>query len=278
MKKDEKLFAVFGNPIEHSQSPNIHSLFAKQTNISILYHSQCVDFDRFFDCAKDFFSSGGVGLNVTVPFKTQAFEFSDEASQRAINAGAVNTLISKKGHIFGDNTDGVGLIVDLDKNLKWKLKDADILVIGAGGATRGIIEPLLCADPSSLSISNRTLSKGENFVSVFSAVAKNANCQLKALPMNNLDGNFDIIINATSASLEGRLPDLDPSIFDGSACYDLMYSSAPTRFLDWARKNGAAKYSDGLGMLVEQAAESFYLWHGVRPETEVVIQKIRANI
>ena len=278
MNKNEKIFAVFGNPIEHSQSPKIHSLFSQQTKINIIYRSQCINREKFVDSARDFFSSGGFGLNITVPFKTEAYVFSDELSQRAKNAGAVNTLICRDGWIRGDNTDGVGLINDLQKNLKWELKEKNVLIIGAGGATRGIIEPILLAHPSSLTITNRTVSKSEDLVSMFSESAKNSACKLNSSVITNLEDDFDIIINATSASLEGRLPNVNPSIFLGAACYDLMYSKAPTNFLYWAKNNGATIISDGLGMLVEQAAESFFLWHDVRPETECVIQEIRGNI
>ena len=278
METKEKIFAVFGNPIEHSRSPKIHSLFSQQTKINIIYRSECINLEKFSEAVKNFFSLGGSGLNVTVPFKTEAFVLSDELSKRASNAGAVNTLFFKDGCIHGDNTDGVGLLYDLEKNLKWKLKGANILIIGAGGAARGIIEPILHARPSSLTISNRTIAKADNLVDIFYSLSKKSGCEFKSTALDNISDRYDIIINATSLSLDGRLPDLSPDIFLGSACYDLMYSSQLTNFLSWAKENGAITVADGLGMLVEQAAESFFLWHGIRPETESVIQEIRQNI
>lgn len=271
-------YAVFGNPIAHSKSPLIHTAFAEQTRQDLLYDRQLVEPNKFAETARQFFANGGCGLNITVPFKLEAFELADVLSERAEAAGAVNTLKKMPdGKIYGDNTDGAGLLRDITHNLGWKLHGKRVLILGAGGAVRGVIAPLLAEQPSRVVIANRTLAKAEELVKDFS-VGKSAQ-EIKLLRASSLQIHarpFDIIINGTSASLQGAMPDLDPAILNPNACcYDMMYGTQLTPFLQWAQRNGA-QVADGLGMLVEQAAESFYLWRGVRPETKAVMEKLRA--
>lgn len=270
-------YAVFGNPIAHSKSPIIHAEFAKQTGEDIVYERQLVEEAKFAEAAHEFFAAGGYGLNITVPFKLDAFAFADQLSERAKLAGAVNTL--KKladGKVLGDNTDGAGLLRDITKNLAWKIAGKRVLVLGAGGAVRGVIAPLLIENPQRIVIANRTLSKAEELVQLFTAgkhaqeskVLRASSLQIHARP-------FDIIINATSASLGGEMLELPPTILaSGACCYDMMYGKELTPFLQWAKQHGA-QVADGLGMLVEQAAESFYVWRGVMPETKPVMELLR---
>ncbi|MBK8102507.1 MAG: shikimate dehydrogenase [Cellvibrionales bacterium] len=270
-------YAVFGNPIAHSKSPQIHAAFAAQTQQDLIYDRQLVAADQFIATAKNFFASGGSGLNITVPFKLEAFELADVVSERAEAAGAVNTLKKMPdGKIYGDNTDGAGLLRDITQNLGWTIKNKRVLLLGAGGAVRGVIAPLLAEQPSRVVIANRTLEKAEALVKDFS-VGKSAQ-EIKLLRASSLQIHarpFDIVINGTSASLGGEMPDLDPAILNPNACcYDMMYGTQLTPFLQWAQRNGA-QVADGLGMLVEQAAESFYLWRGVRPETKTVMERLR---
>ncbi len=270
-------YAVFGNPIAHSKSPLIHTAFSEQTQQDIAYDRQLVEADHFSETAKQFFAHGGCGLNITVPFKLEAFELADVLSERAEAAGAVNTLKKMPdGKIFGDNTDGAGLLRDITHNLGWTIRNKRVLLLGAGGAVRGVIAPLLAEHPSRIVIANRTLAKAEELVKDFSAgkSALEAKC-LRASSLHIHARPFDIIINGTSASLHGGMPDLDPAILNPNACcYDMMYGTQLTPFLQWAQHHGA-QVADGLGMLVEQAAESFFLWRGVRPETKAVMAQLR---
>lgn len=272
-------YAVFGNPIAHSKSPQIHAAFAQQTQQNIAYDRQLIEPNQFVASAKQFFADGGCGLNITVPFKLEAFELADVLSERAQAAGAVNTLKKMPdGKIFGDNTDGAGLLRDITENLQWPIRGKRVLVLGAGGAVRGILAPLLAEKPSRIVIANRTLAKAEELVQLFNA-SKSAQ-ETKLLRASSLQIHarpFDLVINGTSASLGGEMPDLDPAILNPNACcYDMMYGKQLTVFLQWAVRNGA-QVADGLGMLVEQAAESFYLWRGVRPETKAVVEQLRAG-
>lgn len=272
-------YAVFGNPIAHSKSPQIHAAFAQQTGQVMSYDRQLVEEGEFAEAARVFFAAGGKGLNVTVPFKLDAFAFAHELSERAQLAGAVNTLKKMPdGKVFGDNTDGAGLLRDLTHNLGWAISGKRVLLLGAGGAVRGVIAPLLAQEPARLVIANRTLAKAEELVQLFNA-GKSAQ-QAKVLRASSLHIHarpFDIVINGTSASLGGALPDLDPAILKpGACCYDMMYGHDLTPFLRWAQQHGA-QVADGLGMLVEQAAESFTLWRGVRPDTRPVIDSLREN-
>lgn len=269
-------YAVFGNPIKHSRSPQIHAAFAEQTGQALHYRAHKVELGRFAEVASEFFRNGGRGLNITVPFKLDAFEFADELSGRARRAGAVNTLArGEDGRIYGDNTDGVGMVRDINDNLGWPVAGKRILVLGAGGAVRGILGPLLKQRPEELVVANRTLEKAEALAELFAELGPVSGQPFEALPGRQ----FDLIINGTSASLSGDLPPLPSHILsnEGSA-YDMMYGAEPTPFMRWAAAEAAWAVSDGLGMLVEQAAESFCIWRGVRPDTRSVIELIRQSL
>ena len=273
MTADTDRYAVFGNPIKHSKSPQIHKLFAKQTKQSLIYTAELVEIGQFNQAIKDFIKNNGKGLNVTVPFKEDAWSCATQRSDRAQRAGAVNTLIVKpEGELFGDTTDGIGLVRDLTLNHNIQLNDKDILIIGAGGAVRGVLEAILAQQPTSLLITNRTKQKALQLAKDFSDLGNIKGCGLDEIK----NASFDIVINGTSASLQGELPPLPDSIFRKNSCsYDMMYATQTTPFMQWSTNNGAIKVFDGLGMLVEQAAESFYIWRNVRPETKPVIQHIR---
>lgn len=274
MTQQTDRYAVFGNPIGHSKSPFIHTLFARQTNQSLTYTAELAPVDGFIPAAKEFFATGGKGCNITVPFKEEAYQFATRLTERAKLAGAVNTL--KKlddGDIIGDNTDGEGLVQDL-LQYQVPLAGARILLIGAGGAARGVIKPLLDQQPAEIIITNRTLSKAEQLAELFSPYG-----QIKALAMNEIDHAFDVVINSTSASLSGELPAISPIIFTRHTyAYDMMYGAGKTAFNQWAMENGVAAAYDGLGMLVGQAAESFMLWRGLRPGTKQILRELRKNL
>ena len=269
-------YAVFGNPIAHSKSPQIHTQFAEQTGQNLIYSTELAEVENFEARVNEFVSDNGKGLNITVPFKGQAWELTSSRSPRAQRAGAVNTIIVKQdGSYFGENTDGIGLVRDLRNNHDIDLKDKRILIIGAGGAVRGVIEPIMQQAPAELYIANRTFPKALELAVDFSDLGKIKGCGFDALEGQS----FDIVINGTSASLHGELPPLPDNLFRENACaYDMMYAAKPTVFMDWASQHGAAKVFDGLGMLVEQAAESFNLWRGVQPEAKPVIDAIRASL
>lgn len=272
-------YAVFGNPIAHSQSPQIHTWFAQQTNQPLQYAAILAPADDFEASATAFFAKGGLGANVTVPFKLDALVFADKLSPRARRAGAVNTLQKgKNGEIYGDNTDGVGLVRDLTNNLGFSLAGKKVLLLGAGGAARGVIEPLLNAGIAQLKIANRTPEKAQQLVQVFHVLE--TGITLTSGNWASLDGEqYDLVINATSSSLSGDLPPLPNGLLtQKSLAYDLMYSKEPTPFMLWAQQQGAAQTADGLGMLVEQAAEAFFLWRQVRPETQPVLQRLKQRI
>ncbi len=266
-------YAVMGNPIAHSKSPRIHSLFATQTGQTLEYTAILVEPGNFANAVAEFQSRGGVGLNITVPFKQEAWALASTRSDRAERAGAVNTLaLSESGNHFGDNTDGAGLVRDLTINHALPLAGQRLLLVGAGGAARGVIEPLLNEKPALLVIANRTPDKAVALARSFCDLGHTEGCSLDA-PEGQ---DFDIIINATAASLTGEVPALPASVVTKESwCYDMMYANEPTAFMNWASERGAHKVMDGLGMLVEQAAESFYLWRGVRPDTAPVITKLR---
>jgi len=270
-------YAVFGNPIKHSRSPQIHRAFAAQTGQDIHYVSTRVEPDQFQTAAKQFFEAGGKGLNITVPFKQDAFAFVDQLSERARRAGAVNTLIRQDdSSILGDNTDGIGLVRDISANLGWPITDKKILLIGAGGAVMGVLEPLLEKHPALLVIANRTVSKAEKLAADFSGLGNIEACGFDALKDS---GPFDLIINGSSASLSGQLAPVPETVLStNTQGYDMMYAAEPTPFMRWMNEHGAQQTADGLGMLVEQAAESFTLWRGVQPETQPVIATIRAEM
>jgi len=268
-------YGVFGNPVQHSKSPSIHRCFAEQTHQHMTYESLLGDLQQFEQQVRDFFATGGKGLNITVPFKERAFVLCDVLSQRAKKAGAVNTLmLGKNGDIFGDNTDGVGMIRDICENHDRLLAGKRILVLGAGGAVRGILEPLLHERPSEVVIANRTLAKAEGLA----ADVANGQVRCIASDFSVLNGTFDVIINGTSASLSGDLPPIPNQVVTSTTWgYDMMYGQQPTVFLRWLTSLGGQGV-DGLGMLVEQAAEAFYLWRMQRPQTAPVIRQIRLDL
>ncbi|MFM8342844.1 MAG: shikimate dehydrogenase [Methylomonas sp.] len=268
-------YAVFGDPIKHSKSPRIHTLFAQQTQQDLDYVAQQVPAETFVTATKVFFANGGQGLNCTVPLKELAWQYADQLTERARLAKAVNTLAKQAdGSILGDNTDGIGLVNDLIRNHQIQLAGKRILILGAGGATRGIILPLLDCQPAQISIANRTVSKAEALVADFAAQGR-----LTALGFEALEGlQFDVVLNATSASLSDQLPPLPADLLAANACcYDLAYGNLPTTFVRWGLAQGAAQSLDGLGMLVEQAAEAFFIWRGVRPATTDVIALLDAE-
>lgn len=269
-----------GNPIAHSKSPIIHAAFAEQTRQSIRYRAIQVDPGGFDQAVGNFFAHDGKGLNVTVPFKQEAWKLADDLSERARLAGAVNTLKpSADGKILGDNTDGIGLVRDLKNNLGIYLQGKRILLLGAGGAARGVLSPLLEEQPKELVIANRTSSRARELADEFNKVAHKNNL-IEGLGFDELEGRtFQVVINATSASLGGELPPIPAStIANAEIVYDMMYGKEPTVFLRWAQQQGASHISDGLGMLVEQAAESFYIWRNIRPDTQTVIKIIREKL
>ena len=276
MNAELDCYAVFGNPIKHSKSPQIHSLFAQQTNQSLTYTAELAEPNQFNQAVDDFIKHNGKGLNITVPFKEDAWLCAAQRSDRAQRAGAVNTLILQQdGTLYGDTTDGVGLVRDLMQNHNIVLSGKDILIIGAGGAVRGVLEAILEQQPTSLLIANRTKQKAMQLSEDFSDLGSIDGCGLDEI--NERD--FDIVINGTSASLKGDLPALPDSIFRKDSCsYDMMYAAQATPFMQWSSENGASQIFDGLGMLVEQAAESFFIWRDVRPETTSVIQHIREQL
>jgi len=265
-------YGVMGYPVSHSRSPVIHRLFAMQTGQDLQYDLLEVAPAKLETAIKQFARTGGKGLNITVPHKSEVTKLVDEMSERASDAGAVNTLVFQDEEIFGDNTDGVGLLRDLQSNLGLNLKDANILILGAGGAVRGIISPLLDAGPKSLMIANRTIAKAKALADHFSTQGPVRACYFQDVGSSPV---YDLVINATSAGLKGEtLPYPEAAIGEHTICYDLSYSMKTTPFSKWAKEHGAARSLMGWGMLVEQAAESFYLWRGVRPDTAAVLKQI----
>ncbi len=266
-------YRVFGNPIKHSRSPFIHHSFAQQTSQQLNYQSELIALDDFEMKVNKFVAQGGKGANITVPFKEQAYNLCNELSERALAAGAVNTLIFKKNKIYGDNTDGLGLVQDLLRQ-HIKLKGCRILLLGAGGAAKGVILPLLEQKPLSIIIANRTVSKAKALCEQFK------DKKISGYGFDQIDKNeFDIIINATSASLENKIPKISKQLIKPNVvCYDMVYGKEMTPFLSWAKKHGSVHLIDGLGMLVGQAAESFRIWRNVKPEIEPVIKNLRASL
>lgn len=268
-------YAVFGHPIGHSKSPIIHRLFAKQTAQEITYIAQDVPSEKFDTAINDFFQQGGKGLNCTVPLKELAWQRADQLSKRAQFSKAVNTLVlQENGQLLGDNTDGIGLVTDLTVNHSISLVDSRILILGAGGASRGIISPLMDQSPANIMVVNRTVEKAHLLCKEFSQIGEISACGYDALK----NQQFDLILNATSASLSGKLPPLAENILAPKGnCYDLAYGVEPTAFVKWGLQQGAEQSLDGLGMLVEQAAEAFFIWRGVRPETRGIIDFLNSE-
>jgi shikimate dehydrogenase len=268
-------YCVFGNPVAHSKSPAIHALFAVQCAQDLTYDACLVPTDGFADAVRAFAAAGGRGANVTVPFKEEAFRLCDRLSDRAARAGAVNTLTLDADGIAGDNTDGAGLVRDIEANLGFPLAGRRILLLGAGGAARGALAPLLATRPATLAIANRTADKARALAARFADLAA-----VDAGSYADFAGSsFDAVINATSASLSGEPLPLPAGVFaSGCLAYDMMYGKGDTAFLAQARVQGAGRIADGLGMLVEQAAEAFFVWRGVRPATARVLAELRARI
>lgn len=271
-------YAVVGHPVAHSKSPQIHQAFARQTGQTLRYETLLAPLDGFVATVAQFGDEGGRGLNVTVPFKVEAHALADRLSPRAAAAGAVNTLAFEPGGVLGDNTDGAGLVRDLTCNLAFPLKNMRILLLGAGGAARGAILPLLVESPARLIIANRSVARAEALVQQLGDRAGDA--VFHASGFEELAGQaFDIVINATSASLSDQVPALPAGVYaHGALAYDMMYGRGDTAFMSAARAQGAEHVADGLGMLVEQAAESFVLWRGVRPQTAPVLAALRRQI
>lgn len=268
------LYAVIGNPIAQSKSPQIHAAFARQLDQDLRYDAILAPRDRFVAAIAAFRAAGGRGLNVTVPFKHEAFAFATQRTERAEQAGAVNTLKFDGEAVLGDNTDGAGLVWDISERLGFAVRGKRVLLMGAGGAAHGVMLPLLRQAPAFIAVANRTVAKALDLERQFAPFGK-----LEGGDYARFAGRqFDLVINATSASLTGELPPLPSGVFAlGALAYDMVYANEPTRFLTHARNDGAARLADGLGMLVAQAAESFLLWRGVRPDTAPVIEMLRGR-
>lgn len=266
-------YAVVGNPIQHSKSPQIHHAFASAEGIDLSYQRIEAPLDAFGETVRAFFSQpANKGLNITVPFKEQAYAIADVLTDRATLAGAVNTLWrDAEGRIHGDTTDGAGLVRDLCVNHQITLNNKKVLVVGAGGAVKGVLQPILNEKPADIVICNRTAARAEQLAATFAALGA-----IRAAEFSELEGAFDLVINGTSASLGGEVPPLPKSVIaNQTVVYDMMYAPQTTAFNAWALGQGARLALDGLGMLVEQAAEAFAIWHGVRPATELVLKGLR---
>lgn len=268
-------YAVFGHPINHSKSPRIHSLFAEQTQQQLNYTAQDVPAESFESAISHFFEQGGKGINCTVPLKELAWQRADKLSERAQFSKAVNTLILQQdGSLLGDNTDGIGLVTDLTINHNISIHNKRVLILGAGGASRGIIGPIMGQSPAQIVIANRTVNKAITLSNEFSQLGNISGCSYHDIK----NSEFDLILNATSASLTGDIPPLSDTLLAAQGhCYDLAYSNEPTAFVKWGLNHQAEKSLDGLGMLVEQAAEAFFLWRNIRPETQDIIAVLNSE-
>lgn len=258
-------YAVVGNPVAHSKSPQIHAAFARETGQQLIYERLLAPLDDFVGTVEQFFAAGGRGLNVTVPFKSHAFQWVDEHDEFAGSAGTVNTIVPIAGGFRGYNTDGLGLVRDLTVNLGIEVQDRRVLMVGAGGAVAGVIGPLLGCAPARIDIVNRTHTRAANLVERFE------DPRLHACAVADVGGGYDLVINGTAAGLGGDRPLLPTTAISGAAVYDMAYGQAARPFLDWARDAGADTVRDGIGMLVEQAAEAYFRWRDVRPQTRSVI-------
>ena len=274
MNESPAEYGVIGHPVDHSRSPFIHGMFARQTGQNMVYRLHDVPPENLAAYVMDFWRRGGKGLNVTVPHKVSACTMVRAMSERATRAGAVNTLLMDEDGITGDNTDGPGLVRELTANLKMNLNDARILMVGSGGAVRGVVGPLLDQSPALIMIAGRTAERAESLARIFGALGPVQGCSLERLGR----GAFDLIINATSAGLTGEVPAIPKGVLhEATFCYDMSYARAGTAFMAWAKEQGCKHVAQGWGMLVEQAAESFELWRGVRPETAGVLGALVAG-
>ncbi|MBZ4209811.1 MAG: shikimate dehydrogenase [Rhodoferax sp.] len=272
------LYCVMGNPINHSQSPWIHGRFAELTGQTLHYDRRLVPLNRFATEVKAFFSEGGQGCNITVPFKFEAAALAKHQSERATLAGAANMLTLQDGELLADNTDGAGLVKDIECNAGVRLSGRHVLLIGAGGAAAGVLGPLLLAGPASITLANRTLAKAHALVARHAALAAQQGTELCAQGLQSLTTRFDVLINATTSSLTaGAIPVAASTLKPGALAYDMMYGSAAQGFMNWAQAHGA-QARDGLGMLVEQAAEAFVIWRDVRPPTQQVLAELRLRM
>lgn len=270
--KDVDHYTLFGNPVSHSRSPFIHTEFARQTGEKIIYSATPVALDGLAEALDHFQAQGGKGVNITTPFKQIAFSLVNSMSERAKQAGAINTIqFYANGQRFGDNTDGIGLVKDLTMQQKIRLTDKRILILGAGGAARGVLGPLLAENPSEIVIANRTPDKASDLANLFTHLGSVRACPLFMLG----DISFDLVINATSAGLYGEIVSLPDNLLKNAFCYDMAYGQA---ILQQAKKQSARACCDGLGMLIEQAAESFYLWRNVRPNTQNIFDIVRNRL
>jgi shikimate dehydrogenase len=264
-----------GNPVAHSRSPWIHTRFAELTRQNLTYDKREIPLDQFYTCVHQFISDGGCGCNITVPFKFQAAALATQTSERALMAQASNVLTFRDGQILADNTDGIGLVMDIERNAGVPLKGKRLLLIGAGGAAAGVLGPLIHAQPAHITVANRTLAKAAELVARHQTSKLLQETELTAQDIKGLEGDFDVIINGTASSLVGQgVPVSHQVLKPGALAYDMMYGSAAQGFMDWASEHGAVA-RDGLGMLVEQAAEAFQIWRGVRPPSTQVLAELR---
>jgi shikimate dehydrogenase len=265
-------YALFGYPVQHSWSPFIHGMFARQTGQDMAYRLIESPPERFRSDVLEFFSNGGRGINVTLPHKRAAADLVNELTPRAQRADAVNTVVRRDEQLVGDNTDGAGLLVDLTRNLKLKWRSPRILLLGAGGAARGAIEPLLSFSPAVLVVANRSVDRAQALAREFAEFGELHGCEFAQIEHRP----FDLVVNATAASLRGEVPLIPIDVVDGrTTCYDMAYGVGDTPFVAWAKRLGAARAEQGWGMLVEQAAEAFHLWRGVRPDTAPVLEVLQ---
>ena len=265
-------YAIIGNPIEHSRSPKIHRLFGEQLQHALVYETIEATEKTFQEKVEGFFTKGGKGINVTVPFKRLAFSISDKLGVDASSCGAVNTLsFSEDGRVYGESTDGTGLVEDL-KNNNLNIENKSVLIIGAGGTAQSIIPSLLANNVAQVFITNRTLSNAIKLKEQYLHLT-----EIECLDGGSINRNFDLVVNTTSAHLSGELPEIEPIAVEKATSYDVNYSYGETLFQSWATNHGATKSLQGWGMLVEQAAESFHIWRGVRPKTRVVIDRLSSE-
>ena len=272
------LYCLMGNPVAHSQSPWIHARFAELTGQDIRYTRRLIPLEQFASHLQAFVDEGGRGCNITVPFKFEAAAPATRTSERALLAQACNTLTFQDGQIQADNTDGIGLVDDIEQNAGFCLGGKRVLLIGAGGAAAGVLGPLIGAGPAHVSVANRTLHKAQDLVARHHALASLQKTELQAHSLKGLEGKFDIIINGTASSLGGQDVPVDAQVLSpGALAYDMMYGAAARPFMDWARAHGAVP-RDGLGMLVGQAAQAFFIWRGVMPPARQVLDELRVHL